>query len=86
MTYLCKEYTRKGIMTNTVHPCVIETDLLRARYDDDAAKRELVAQVPAGRLGRPEDIAGLVAFLASPWGDFICGQAILVDGGRTVFR
>lgn len=86
MTYLCKEYTRKGILTNIIHPCVIETDLLRERYPDQAAKQKLISQIPAGRLGRPKDIAGLVAYLASPWGDYICGQAILVDGGRTLFR
>jgi len=86
MMYLCKEYTRKGILTNIVHPCVIETDLLRERYADEAAKQKLVSQIPVGRLGRPEDIAGLVAYLASSWGDYICGQSILVDGGRTIFR
>ena len=37
-------------------------------------------------LGKPEDIAGLVAFLASSHGDYICAQSILLDGGRTVFR
>jgi NAD(P)-dependent dehydrogenase (short-subunit alcohol dehydrogenase family) len=86
LTYLSKEYTRKGIITNQIHPAVIETDLLKKRYTDDAAKASLIAQIPAGRLGKPEDIAGLVAFLASPWGDYICGQSILVDGGRTLFR
>jgi 3-oxoacyl-[acyl-carrier protein] reductase len=86
MTYLCKTYTRSGILTNVIHPCVIETDLLRERYADAAARRSLLDGIPAGRLGQPEDIAGLVAFLASSWGDYICGQAILVDGGRTVFR
>ena len=86
MTYLCKEYARKGILTNVIHPCVIETDLLRERYADEAAKRKLVAQIPAGRLGKPEDVAGLAAYLASSWGDYVMGQAILVDGGRTLFR
>ena len=62
------------------------TDLLRERYPDPEARERLVAQVPAGRLGKPEDIAGLVAYLTSSWGDYICGQAILVDGGRTFFR
>jgi 3-oxoacyl-[acyl-carrier protein] reductase len=38
-----------------------------------------------GRLGRPEDIAGIVLFLASPMGDYVCGQEILADGGRTLF-
>ena len=45
-----------------------------------------MTQVPVGRLGSPEDIAGLVAYLASPLGSFICGQSILVDGGRTQYR
>jgi acetoacetyl-CoA reductase len=85
MKFLCRTYTRKGILTNIVHPCVIETDLLKERYADPDAKAKLVAQVPVGRLGRPEDVAGLVAYLASPLGDFICGQEILLDGGRTFF-
>ena len=86
MTYLSKEYTRKGIISNIIHPAVIETDLLKKRYTDESAKASLIAQIPAGRLGQPEDIAGLVAFLASSWGDYICGQSFLVDGGRTLFR
>ena len=86
MVYLVKNYARNGVLTNLIHPCVIETDLLRERYGDPEKKRQLIAQVPAGRLGLPEDIAGLTAFLASPWGGFICGQAILVDGGRTLFK
>jgi NAD(P)-dependent dehydrogenase (short-subunit alcohol dehydrogenase family) len=85
MTYLTKAYARKGILTNIIHPCVIETDLLKERYADEKAKAELIKQIPAGRLGQPEDIAGLVAYLASSWGDYICGQAILVDGGRTMY-
>ena len=86
MRYLSKNYLRKGVLTNVIHPCVIDTDLLRERYSDPEKKRQLISQVPAGRLGRPEDIAALVAFLASHWGEFICGQEILVDGGRTLFR
>ena len=85
MKYLCKAFARKGVLTNVVHPCVIETDLLMERYADPERRQALVAQVPVGRLGRPEDVAGLVTYLASSWGDFICGQEILVDGGRTVF-
>ena len=86
MTYLCKEYGRKGILTNIIHPCAIETDLLSKRYRDESRRQELISQIPVGRLGRPEDIAGLVAYLSSSWGDYICGQSILVDGGRTLFR
>lgn len=85
MAYLAKEYTRKGILTNIIHPCLIETDLLRVRYSSEAARANLIAQVPVGRLGKPEDVAGLVAFLVSSHGDYICGQSLLLDGGRTIF-
>jgi 3-oxoacyl-[acyl-carrier protein] reductase len=86
MTYLAREYTRKGILINIVHPCLIDTDLLRKRYSTEAARAELISQVPVGRLGTPEDIARIVAFLASPFGDYICAQSILADGGRTFFK
>jgi len=86
MTYLTRQYARKGVLTNVVHPCVIDTDLLRERYGSAEKRADLTAQIPAGRLGKPEDIAGLVAYLASSWGDYICGQSILADGGRTLFR
>ncbi len=86
VSYLSKEYTRKGIVTNIVHPCVIDTDLLRKRYSNEAARAKLITSVPVGRLGRPEDVAGLVTFLVSSFGDYICAQSILLDGGRTVFR
>jgi 3-oxoacyl-[acyl-carrier protein] reductase len=86
VAHLSREYTPKGIVTNIVHPCAIDTDLLRKRNSDEPARAKLIASIPVGRLGRPEDIAGLVAFLVSSYGDYICGQSILVDGGRTVFR
>jgi NAD(P)-dependent dehydrogenase (short-subunit alcohol dehydrogenase family) len=86
MRYLARTYARHGIRTNVIHPAVIETDLLRERYSDAHKKQMLVEQVPLGRLGQPSDVAGLAAFLASPWGEFICGQEILVDGGRTFYR
>ena len=84
--YLAKNYARKGVLANVVHPCVIDTDLLRERYCDEEKRQKLVAQIPVGRLGKADDIGGLVAYLASGWGDFICGQSFLVDGGRTLFR
>jgi 3-oxoacyl-[acyl-carrier protein] reductase len=86
MMYLAKEYARKGILTNMIHPAVINTDLLRERYDTEEKKAALRSQIPAGRLGEPEDIAAMTAYLASKWGDYICGQSILIDGGRTFFR
>ena len=85
MRYLTRNYARRGILTNVIHPAVIETDLLNERYGDPAEKRKLIDQVPVGRLGQPADVGNLAAFLASSHGDFICGQEILVDGGRTFY-
>lgn len=86
MRALMREVPRKGIHINTVHPCVVDTDLLRDRYNDEEKRARLAAQVPVGRLSKPEDIGCLVAYLCSEPGGFICGQSILVDGGRTLWR
>jgi 3-oxoacyl-[acyl-carrier protein] reductase len=86
MLYLCKTYTRKGINTNVVHPCVIGTDLVRERYSSEEAWDRLASQIPVGRVGTPEDIGSMVAFLSSSMGDYITGQEILLDGGRTRWR
>jgi 3-oxoacyl-[acyl-carrier protein] reductase len=83
---LMREFPRRGIRVNAVHPCVVDTDLLRERYDTEEKRARLAAQVPVGRLARPEDIGYLVAFLCSDLGSFICGQSLLVDGGRTLWR
>jgi NAD(P)-dependent dehydrogenase (short-subunit alcohol dehydrogenase family) len=86
MRAVMRELPRQGIRVNMVHPCVVDTDLLRERYDDEEKRARLAAQVPIGRLGRPEDIGNLVAYLCSDLAGFICGQSILVDGGRTLWR
>ena len=83
--YLARNYASKGINTNIIHPAVIETDMLKIRYKTKEDLEKLRQQIPVGRLGKPEDIGYLVAFLVSSLGDYICGQAILVDGGRTFF-
>jgi 3-oxoacyl-[acyl-carrier protein] reductase len=83
---LMREFPRKGIRVNVVHPCVVDTDLLRERYDTEEKRAGLMAQVPVGRLNSPEGIGYLVAFLCSDLGSFICGQSLLVDGGRTFWR
>jgi NAD(P)-dependent dehydrogenase (short-subunit alcohol dehydrogenase family) len=86
MKYLSRVYIREGINTNVVHPCVIDTDLVRERYSTPEKWEALASRIPVGRAGKPEDVAGMVAFLASSWGDYICGQEILLDGGRTLFK
>jgi 3-oxoacyl-[acyl-carrier protein] reductase len=83
---LMREIPQRGVHVNVVDPCVVDTDLLRERYNTEEKRAELATQVPVGRLAKPEDIAYLVAFLCSELGGFICGQSILVDGGRTLWR
>ncbi len=83
---LTRELTPQGIRTNLVHPSLIDTELLRARHPDPQVRQRLAAEVPAGRLGQPDDIAYMVAFLASDLAGYVTGQSIFVDGGRTFCR
>lgn len=73
------EMGKRGIQFNAVLPGMIVTDMsARAR---ERAGETILERIPAGRFGEPEDVAGLVVFLASPQADYINGQAIAVDGG-----
>lgn len=76
------ELAPQGITVNAVAPGVIETDMLKARSDTNL--QGLRSLQPLGRLGTPADIARTVVFLAAPEADFITGQILLVDGGRSL--
>jgi 2-hydroxycyclohexanecarboxyl-CoA dehydrogenase len=85
---LAREMARHGITVNVVCPGLTETPLLegiRAQSPKTARVIEAVTRaIPLGRVGQPEDIAGAVAFLASPAADFITGQTLSVSGGLTM--
>ena len=79
---LAAEVAEFGVLANCVAPGFIDTDMTRSVLGEDAIRR-LSAQVPAGRLGRPEEIAAFVAWLAGPENTYISGQNIAIDGGFT---
>lgn len=79
---LAKEVGLSGITVNCVSPGVILTDMT-SHFDEDTMQ-ELKSETPLGRIGRPEDVAGAVAFLASGDADFITGQDLAVNGGMNI--
>jgi gluconate 5-dehydrogenase len=66
---------------NAIGPGYFETELTEALRGDAAFDAWLRRRVPAGRWGRPEELAGAVVFFASPASDFVNGQILYVDGG-----
>ena len=76
---LAKELAPSGIRVNVVSPGVIDTDMMSSYTDED--KKELAEETPLGRLGKPEDVAETVYFLASDQASYITGQIIGINGG-----
>jgi 3-oxoacyl-[acyl-carrier protein] reductase len=76
---LAREVGSREITVNCVAPGFIDTDMTRAL--DDAQRERLLASVPLGRLGNPEEVASVVAFLASPAATYITGETVHVNGG-----
>lgn len=71
----------KGINVNAIAPGVIETDMTKEMLADEKMMAGLLARVPKGRVGKPEDIGAAAAFLASDETDYITGTVLYVDGG-----
>jgi 2-deoxy-D-gluconate 3-dehydrogenase len=75
-------WAKDNIQVNTILPGYVDTAMTRQRLQRDAVLHaRLLARTPAGRMGTPDDFAGIAAFLASPASDFITGAEIPVDGG-----
>lgn len=88
--YLACELGPRGITVNGVSPGLIETDSYRMYLGEglgvraSEAEARLVALTPRRRLGRPEDVANLIAFLCSEEADFLTGQTVVLDGGLSL--
>ena len=76
---LAQEVVRKGVTVNTVSPGYVETDMVMAIRPE--IREQIIASIPMGRLARPEEIAAVVAFLASEEAGYITGANISVNGG-----
>jgi 3-oxoacyl-[acyl-carrier protein] reductase len=77
--YIAQEFGREGITANVVAPGLTETDA--NRYMPQEAKQQMASLAALGRVGKPDDVAGVVAFLASEDSNFMTGTYIPVDGG-----
>ena len=79
---VARELSTRGITANVVAPGMIETDMTKDL--PDTVKENMLHNIPLGRIGKPEEIAAAVAFLASEEAGYITGQVLAVDGGMTM--
>lgn len=78
---LANEWASRGVNVNAIAPGYMDTDLVAGLKADPKRERELMARVPAGRWGRPDEVDGACVFLASAASDFMHGATVVVDGG-----
>ncbi len=82
---LAAEWAADGIRVNSVAPWFITTDLTTAVLTKEAFLKEVLHRTPAGRIGSPEEVSSVVAFLSLPAASYVTGQCIAVDGGFTEY-
>ena len=81
---LALEVARKGVTVNTISPGYIGTKMVMY-IPSDVLETKIVPQIPMGRLGKPEEVAGLVAYLASDEAAFVTGANIAINGGQHMY-
>ena len=84
MRVMAREWASSGVTVNAIAPGYVETELTREHLDRPGIRDHYTQLVPAGRLGRVEDLTGPVLYLSSRQAAFVTGQVLYVDGGRTL--
>ena len=79
---LAREFAARNIRVNAVAPGFIATEMTNVLADD--VKQAIVDKIPLNKLGTPEDVANVIAFLASEDAKYITGQVLAIDGGMTM--
>lgn len=81
---LAQAWAGEGIRVNGIAPGFVATKMTKVTTENEKRREGVIARVPAGRLGLPEDMAGVALFLASPLASYVVGQTIKVDGGLSL--
>jgi glucose 1-dehydrogenase len=82
---IARELAPRGVRVVSVAPGAILTPINRQLIEDPEKRREQEEQIPWGRLGKPEEIAAAIAWLASPEAEYVTGTTLFVDGGMTLY-
>lgn len=85
MKSIAQELAPRKIRVNSIAPGAIQTPINREAWETDEARKKLLELIPYGRIGLPEDIGNVAAWLASDEADYITGTTIFVDGGMTLY-
>jgi dihydroanticapsin dehydrogenase len=85
---MAMDHAHEKIRVNCICPSLVETELIHDLFsgsEGEAARRSRIAQIPLGRIGRPEDVADMAVFLASKESSWVTGLAIPLDGGLSAY-